>query len=155
MLLISIAENLKDLDATQTRLLRNPKDIANIFRVYYGNNVASQIEKLLTEHLVIGKNLIVALKNNNKIEATELNKKWYQNADAMAEAFSSINPFYPKEEVRKMFYELLNLTTNEVNARLKGDYVADIKAYDMVQMEILKMSQFFVNGIVRQFPDLF
>ena len=54
-----------------------------------------------------------------------------------------------------MFYELLNLTTNEVNARLKGDYVADIKAYDMVQMEILKMSQFFVNGIVRQFPDLF
>lgn len=155
MLLISIAESLKDLDATQTRLLRNPKDIANIFRVYYGNNVASQIEKLLTEHLVIGKNLIVALKNNNKIEATELNKKWYQNADAMAEAFSSINPFYPKEEVRKMFYEHLNLTTNEVNARLKGDYVADIKAYDMVQMEILKISQFFVNGIVRQFPDLF
>lgn len=73
----------------------------------------------------------------------------------MAEAFSSINPFYPKEEVRKMFYEHLNLTTNEVNARLKGDYVTDIKAYDMVQMEILKMSQFFVNGIVRQFPDLF
>ena len=27
MLLISIAENLKDLDATQARLLRNPKNI--------------------------------------------------------------------------------------------------------------------------------
>ena len=73
----------------------------------------------------------------------------------MAEAFSSINPFYPKEEVRKMFYELLNLTTNEVNARLKFFFFKHKKAYDMVQMEILKMSQFFVNGIVRQFPDLF
>ena len=155
MLLISIAANLKDLEATQARLLRNPKDIANVFKPYYGNNVANQIEKLLTEHLVIGKNLIVALKNNNQKEAMELNKKWYQNADDMAEAFSSINPFYPKEEIRKMLYEHLRLTTDEVNARLKGDYVADINAYDMVQKEILQMSRFFVNGIVRQFPNLF
>lgn len=155
MLLISIAENLKDLEATQTRLLRNPRDIADVFRPYYGANVANQIEKLLTEHLAIGKNLIVALKNNNQKEATELNQKWYQNADNMAEAFSSINPFYPKEEVRKMLYEHLKLTAEEVNARLKGDYVADINAYDMVQKEILKMSRFFVNGIVRQFPNLF
>lgn len=155
MLLISIAEDLKDLDATQTRLLRNPRDIANVFRPYYGANVANQIENLLTEHLVIGKNLIVALKNNNQKEAMELNKKWYQNADDMAEAFSSINPFYPKEEMRKMLYEHLRLTTDEVNARLKEDYVADINAYDMVQKEILQMSRFFVNGIVRQFPNLF
>ena len=73
----------------------------------------------------------------------------------MAEAFSSINPFYPKEEIRKMLYEHLKLTTDEVNARLKGEYIADIKAYDMVQKEILDMSQFFVDGIIKQFPNLF
>ena len=155
MLLISIAENLKDLEATQTRLLRNPKDIADVFRLYYGNSVASEIQRLLTEHLVIGKDLIVALKNQNQEQANSLNTKWYQNADRMAEAFSSINPFYPREEIRKMLYEHLRLTTEEVNARLKGEYVADINAYDMVQREILEMSQFFVNGIVRQFPNLF
>lgn len=155
MLLISIAENLKDLDATQARLLQNPKDIADIFRRYYENMVANQIQELLTKHLVIGKELIVALKNNNQEQATKLNTKWYQNADSMAEAFSSINPFYPKEEIRKMLYDHLRLTTNEVNARLKGDYVEDIKAYDMVQKEILKMSQFLVMGIVQQFPNLF
>ena len=155
MLLISIAENLKDLDATQARLLRNPKDIADIFRRYYGNVVANRIQQLLTEHLVIGKDLIVALKNKNQEEATKLNTKWYQNADEMAEAFSSINPFYPKEEIRNMLYEHLRLITNEVNNRLQGNYVADINSYDMVQKEILKMSQFFVNGIVRQFPNLF
>ena len=117
--------------------------------------MGNQIEKLLTEHLAIGKELIVALKNNNQEQANRLNKKWYQNADDMAEAFSSINPFYHKEETRRMLYEHLRLTTDEVNARLKGDYIADIKAYDMVQKEILKMSQFFVNGIIRQFPNLF
>ena len=155
MLLISIAENLKDLEATQTRLLRNPKDIADVFRRFYGIAVANRIQQLLTEHLVIGKDLIVALKNKNQEEATKLNTKWYQNADEMAEAFSSINPFYPKEEIRNMLYEHLRLTTNEVNYRLQGNYVEDINSYDMVQKEILKMSQFFVNGIVKQFPNLF
>lgn len=60
----------------------------------------------------------------------------------MAEAFSNMNPFYLKEEVRRMLYEHLRLTTEEVSAGLKGNYVADINAYDMVQKEILEMSSF-------------
>ena len=155
MLLISIAENLKDLEATQVRLLRNPKDIAIIFRRYYGGVVANKIQQLLTEHLTIGKDLIVALKNKKQEQITQLNAKWYQNADKMAEAFSSINQFYLKEEVRKILYEHLRLTTNEINNRLQGKYAEDINSFDMVQKEILKMSQFFVNGIVKQFPNLF
>lgn len=155
MLLISIVENLGDLDATRTRLLENPKDIADIFRKFYGNEVASLIQKLLTEHLVIGEKLIVALKNNNTKLASDLNAQWYKNADDMANAFSRINPFYPRETVRQMLYEHLRLTTDEVSSRLKRDYAADIRAYDLVQKEILAMSQFFVNGIVRQFPELF
>lgn len=155
MFLISVAENLNDLAPTKARLLENPKDIANVFRKYYGNNIANTIEKLLTEHLVIGGDLIVALKNGNQKLAQELNTKWYKNADDMADAFSSINPFFSRKEMQNMLYEHLRLTTDEVSARLKKDYAADIKAYDAVQKEILKMSEFFVNGIVRQFPNLF
>lgn len=155
LLLISIAENLSDLDATKTRLLENPKDLANVFRMYYGNNVANLIQTLLTEHLTIGYDLIVALKNGNETAAQDLNTEWYKNADKMADAFSSINPFYPKEEVRRMLYEHLRLTTEEVSARLQGNYTEDIRLYDMVQRDALQMAEFFVNGIVRQFPDLF
>lgn len=155
LLLISIASNLGDLEATRTRLLKNPKDIANIFKKFYGNNFANSIEKLLTEHLVIGENLINSLKNGNQKLSQELTTKWYKNADDMADAFSIINPFYPKKQIKQMLYEHLNLTTDEVSARLKKDYSADIKAYDIVQREILKMSEFFVNGIVMQFPNLF
>lgn len=155
LFLISVAKSLADLESTKARLLQNPKTIADIFRKYYGNTIANTIERLLTEHLVIGGDLIVALKNGNQQLANELNTKWYKNADDMAEAFSRINPFYPREELRQMLYEHLRLTTNEVSNRLKKDYEADIRAFDMVQREILKMSQFFVNGIVRQFPSLF
>ena len=153
--LISVAESLADLEPTKARLLENPKDIADIFRKYYGNNIANTIQRLLTEHLSIGGDLIVALKNGNQKLADELNKKWYKNADDIAEFFSRINPFYPREELRHMLYEHLRLTTDEVSNRLKKNYTADIRAFDMVQQEVLKMSRFFVNGIVRQFPNLF
>lgn len=73
----------------------------------------------------------------------------------MAVSFSNINPFYPRETLRNMFYENLKLTTNEVFACLKKDYTADIKAFDTVQKEILKISKFFVDGIVKQFPNSF
>lgn len=155
LFLISVAENLKDLEPTKARLLENPKDIANIFRKYYGNSIANNIQKILTEHLAIGGDLIVALKNNNSALARELNTKWYKNADEMAEVFSNINPFYPKEVVRNMLYEHLRLTTDEVTARLKKDYTADIKTYGLVQNEALKMAKFFVDGIVKQFPRFF
>ena len=152
---ISVAEDLKDLEPTKARLLENPKDTADIFKKYYGSSIANTIQRLLTEHLEIGGDLIVALKNNNNALAKELNTKWYKNADEMAEAFSSINPFYPKDAVRNMLYEHLRLTTNEVNARLKKNYAADIKAYGLVQNEALKMAKFFVDGIVKQFPRFF
>lgn len=155
LLLISIAENLGDIEATKARLLENPKDISDVFKRYYGSSIANTIQKLLTEHLVIGADLIIALKNGNQKLAQELNTKWYKNADDMAEAFNSINPFYPREEVRRMLYEHLKLTTDEVSNRLKKDYIADIKAYDKVQKEVLQMSQFFVDGIIKQFPNLF
>lgn len=86
--------------------------------------------------MVIGEKLIVALKNNNQTLASELNDQWYRNADEMADAFGKINPFYSKENVRNMLYNHLKLTSDEVAARLRKDYPADIRAFDKVQAEI-------------------
>ena len=155
LLLISIVENLDDLEQTKTRLLENPKDIANIFQKYYGNNTASIIEKLLTEHLVIGYNLIVALKTGKQKVIDELNKKWYKNADDMVDELNRLNTFYLREELHDMLYNYLKLLTEEAVARLKSDYTKDIKAHEMLQEEVLQMSEFFANGIFKQFPHLF
>ncbi|MGN1271488.1 MAG: LysM peptidoglycan-binding domain-containing protein [Clostridia bacterium] len=155
LFLISVSENLKDLEETEKRLLRNPADIANIYRRYYGNDVAQKIQNLLTEHLKIGGDLIVALKNKDNAKAQELNKKWYKNADEIAEFLSSINPYYNKQELQQMLYEHLALTTEEVKARLRGDYKADIEAFDKVEKEALKMASYFTRGIWKQFRDMF
>ena len=52
--------------------------------------------------------------------------------------------------MRSMMRDHLNLTTAEVVARLKGDWVADIAAYDKVHQQILQMADMLSNGIIKQ-----
>lgn len=155
MLLHSIAEGLQDQTEVTNRLMQNPKDIANIFANYYTANIAKILEQLLMEHLQIGGDLITALHNNNQSEAEALNRQWFDNADRMAEAFSTISPYYNEEDVREMLYHHLNLLTQEVEMRLAGNYEAEIRAFDDVEEEALSMADYFAVGIMRQFPQSF
>ncbi|MCL2370148.1 MAG: acetylglutamate kinase [Firmicutes bacterium] len=147
LLLVSIAERLKDESATATRLLQNPADIAAVFANFYPAEITNKITDLLTEHLKIGAALITALRNNKNSEAEELNRRWYINADDMAKAFASINPNYDYNEMRKMLNTHLDNTTKEVAARLKGDYNADIAAFEIVKNQAIEMADSLSNGL--------
>jgi len=73
----------------------------------------------------------------------------------MADVFGSINPYYNSEELRKMLYKHLELTTQEVSMRLAGNYKADIDAFDKFEQEAISMADYFSHGIIKQFPDRF
>ena len=155
LLLISTAERLKDLPDVTERLLQNPYDIASIFMPYYGNDAAARLASLITEHLQIGAELITALRNNKNDEAGKLNKEWCINAGKMAEAFSRLNPNYNLEELRGMMRRHLELASQETEARLAGNYRADIEAFNKAEKEAIMMADYFTFGIMKQFPHKF
>jgi hypothetical protein len=49
----------------------------------------------------------------------------------------------------------LDQTLEEAAARLKGDFAADIRAYDEIHQHILVMADTLSSGIVEQFPAKF
>ena len=149
--IISTAANLGDLDFVTKRLLRNPSDFADVLKKYYGAEKAQKFASLLTEHLTIAARLVNAAKAGDMDTVKEERKKWYSNADEIANYLASINPYWSKNEWKLMLYDHLKLTENEAVERLTGQYEKDVALYDVIEEEALMMADYMAKGINKQF----
>jgi hypothetical protein len=69
---------------------------------------------------------------------------------------SKANPNdWPAGEMRTMMRDHLKLMTNEAVARLHGDWAGDVRAYDEVHQQILRMADMLSAGVISQFPKKF
>ncbi|MGN0311249.1 MAG: acetylglutamate kinase [Lachnospiraceae bacterium] len=148
--ILSTVYDLPDLTAVTKRLLENPGDFAQMLTPFFGPRIAGQFQKLFTQHLTIGGDLVNAAKNQDQKLADDLRKKWYQNADEIAEFLSSINHFWDEEMWRSMMYKHLDMTEKEVSLRLQGAYTPDIHMFDRIEQEALRMADYMFSGIVSQ-----
>ncbi len=154
MLIISIVFGLPDAEFVTNRLLRNPKDFAAVLRLFYGDDVASHFEKLFTQHLTIAAELVKAAKDGNSAAAAEAEKRWYANADQIAEFLGTINPYWSAQEWKKLLYDHLAMTKNEAVNMLTQKYDESINVFDNIEQQALLMADTMTQGIVRQFPNI-
>ena len=153
--IISLTTNAPDTQATVARLLQNQTDIGNAVKPFYGP-AGKQLTALLREHILIAADLIGVAQKGDQDGVAAQQARWTKNADEIATFLSKANPDNWKlGEMKAMMREHLRLTTNEVVARLQGDWAADVKAYDRVEREILQMSEMLADGLVAQFPSRF
>lgn len=155
MTIISMAENLQDVDLVTKRLLRNPSDMGAVIKKFYGDAISSKFVNLFREHLVLAAQLVKAAKEGDTKTAEKAEKRWFANADEIAIFLNSINPYWSKEALRDMLYTHLRLTKSEAVSRLTKDYASDIATYEKIEEQALEMADMFTDGIVKQFPSLF
>ncbi len=149
--IISTAADLGDKSAVTKRLLRNPADFANVLKQCYGEKIANCFKELLTQHLLIAADLVNAAKKGDKAAADAARKKWYANADEISAFLAKTNQFWSEAEWKQLFYSHLQMTEKEAVLRLTGKYAEDIKIYDMIEKEALKMADYMARGIIKQF----
>jgi hypothetical protein len=153
--ILNIIDGLPGTEQAVNRLLSNQDDIGNAVKPFYGDAGGKELTRLLREHITIAADLLKAAKAGNNPDVTVANKKWFVNADEMSDFLSKANPNWKLDDMKKMMHDHLTLTTDEVMARLKKDYAADVKAYDKVHDEILMMADMLTDGIIKQFPGKF
>ncbi|MDQ3804409.1 MAG: glycosyltransferase [Acidobacteriota bacterium] len=153
---VSAVADLPDKAAAAERLLQNQADIGNAVKPFYGDAAGERLSALLKEHITVAAELVSAVKANDKAKADDAGRRWDANADEIATFLSGANPkAWPAAEMRKMMREHLELTTAEVAARLRGDWAADIAAYEKIHTQILHMADMLSAGIISQFPQKF
>ena len=82
--------------------------------------------------------------------------RWAKNGDDIATLLNSVNPRHWKLGSMKAELRLhLKLTTEEVVARLTGNWTADVAAYDKIHLHALHVADTLSAGLVKQFPKRF
>jgi len=152
--IISLTTGAPDTNATVGRLLQNQVDIGNAVKPFYGSTAGDQLTVLLKEHILIAADLIAAVKSGNQAAVAAKQAQWEQNADQIAAALNSLNPrFWKLDALKAELHMHLKLTTDEVVARLQGDWAADVVAYDRVHVHMLHLADLLSSGIAKQFPQ--
>ena len=153
--IVAAVDDHPDAQAAANRLMKNQEDIGNAVAAYYGQAAGQQLTSLLKQHIAIAVDLIKAAKAGDQAGQKVANDKWQQNAVDIATFLSKANPNWPNGVLVGMMKMHLATTTDEVVARLKHDWEADVRAYDAVYTHILMMADALSDGIVKQFPEKF
>jgi hypothetical protein len=153
--IISALGDLEDTGKVAERLLRNQDDIGNAIKPIYGEEAGKKLAALLRDHILIAADIVKAAKAGNNDGVAKGQKKWIENADAIAEFLGGANPNWPKQALKDMLYKHLAYTTTEVVSRIKKDWDADIEAYDKGHVHMLMFADTLTDGIIKQFPKKF
>jgi hypothetical protein len=148
---------LPDLGAALDRLFQNQVDIGNAIKPYYGNQRGEQLTALLHDHIAIAGEILQAVKTGNTAAYQDANARWYANAHDIAVFLSeTLDPSLASlAEMDAMMKDHLDATTEEVVARLTGDWIGDVAAYDKVHNQALQMADMLSDGIIANFPAKF
>ena len=155
LFILSTAFELPDVEYVTNRLLRNPKDFEAAMKPFYGERIAAKFAELLTSHLTIAAELVMAAKAGDNAAAADAERRWYANADEIAAFLSSINPYWSAQEWRKMLYDHLAMTKTEAVDILTQKYENSINTFEQIEQQALTMADVMTQGLVKQFPQLF
>src|SRR5687767_5681054 len=131
--IISLTTDSADTEATVGRLLQNQTDIGDAVKPFYGRAAGNELTRQLRQHILIAADLIAAAKAGDAAKLADAQARWARNGDDIAEVLASVNPrFWKLEAMKTELSTHLRLTTDEVVARLQGNWTADVAAYDKI-----------------------
>lgn len=146
-LMSAVADNAEQ-QAVEERLLETADEITDVFARYLPIATTRQLRNLLTEHIEIAGQIIQALKAKNMSDYDALVKEWYRNANQMAALFANYNPYFGSRETRNMLLNHLDLTREEIEQQVNGEYEQSIDVFRDVEQQALAMADYFARGLL-------
>jgi hypothetical protein len=159
--IICVGSNAPGADQALARLKKNQEDIVNTMVIYY-SDASPKLTDLMEEHLTLTNDLLKGAKGGGKgkkkrgpSNSQDLEKKWDDNTDAIADYFSKTNPAVKSDNIKTLVHDYLKMTKEEVDERRKKDYDGEVITYDKMRENSLNMADSISLGIIHQFPDKF
>lgn len=149
--IISFAGGLGDFDVAKSRLLASPATIAKVMSSFVPGQYIGPVHNLLVQHLQQSVPVLEAAKAGDQAALASAVATWRQNGSQLAQALSQATGA-PYATLNALVQKHLDTTIAEASARLSGQWVADVAAYDAVRGHALFMADQLSNAIARNQP---
>lgn len=149
-LAVSMKFRSEDVDAVFARLLKEARSTYDTMQNFFGAELSQQYYNLLTTQIVAYRSLLEALLANDQTIASESLNQLYQTADALAEFFSRLSPYWDRDQFRYLQYQYFNALYNEALAVVRGDYEQEILIFDNIYDLTNIISDYISRGIMQK-----
>jgi hypothetical protein len=154
--ILGLVDQTPDANDALARLLENQVDIGNAIKPYYGDAAGQALTDLLTEHIVLAGDILVAARDGDTQGFNTANMAWYQNGDDISVFLNNANPDnWELDPMKAHMKHHLDLTLAEAVAHLEGRHDDEVQAYDDVFEQLMNLADELADGIANQFPDKF
>lgn len=149
--LVSKLANLDDTIYISNKLYELAISLANVYRIYYGNEIADKFYSLLKDFI---DHTIMYIDNLTSTDVSYLNDikyKWQASATTLSHYVSSINPYLDIKVLNNTLYNYIDLTIHQGNLRNEKDHVNEIAQYELIEYLTFSLADMSWNGLIKQF----
>lgn len=151
MYMNSLFGQMDNLEVVDARLMQTPQAIAGVFEKFYPPATSAQMIQLLEEHLVVGKELMKALQNDEMARAEQLERQWRQNAERIARLLSSINREYDYDVLSEEMSNHLDMLLTLGQEMMNMEHGEAIRLFDQSVEQIMGLADYLSKGLIAQF----
>ncbi|HML36404.1 MAG TPA: hypothetical protein PKA19_03125 [Bacillota bacterium] len=142
-------DDSRNLADTTNRLFEAlPLDFFNMFRVFYGDEIAQQFLNIFSKFISSTWPLLQAFRNNDQAALDSSTVQWYQTADELAVFLARNNIYWNEDQWRSLLYQYIRAYIQGVIAYQNGEYGQEISIYDTIENISNRMGGYMARGII-------
>ena len=144
MYLMSVAAGTADEPQTEERLLETVDEITDVFAEFLPVQAVRRLREMLmrqTELIAAG---IRAEKSGESFDYADAD----DNAEAIAQLFADINPYFGQRDTENQLLNYLDLIRRQSVEQMEGNYGKSIDIFRDLENEALSMADYFVRGLL-------
>ncbi len=150
-LITSETSGFGDLEAVGLKLYQLPSEFGKIFELFFGLEIGNEVERLFTNQLLLGAEIIRAQKKGGTAAVDAGTARMYQNGSEIAAYLAQINPYWNEQIWLDLFTEFIKTKIFETLAIATGKYTESIVLSENLQYQMLRMADYMSEGLIRYF----
>lgn len=143
----------KNLPYIVSRVDQNARELGDVLKPFYGEDADDKFTALIREHNRLAvKEVFAAMQSKDEEAFKSARKKWFDNADAIATFLTTINPYLPKDFMKKSIAAHYGISIDE-GFNILSQTSIDASDFDRNNEVMLRTADILSEGIIKQFPN--